>query len=118
MLVPGHVALLTGKDQQLLLLSIFASNIHILLLELFEYIVTFHLLVIILKEFFALLATKKPNLAVTVAAVFIASEENNSVPGMSVSIISSYCITADVGVEMLCKDGKVDFMKVFQIFFV
>eukprot|EP00211_Chloroparvula_japonica_P002561 CAMPEP_0119119090 /NCGR_PEP_ID=MMETSP1310-20130426/734_1 /TAXON_ID=464262 /ORGANISM="Genus nov. species nov., Strain RCC2339" /LENGTH=437 /DNA_ID=CAMNT_0007108505 /DNA_START=115 /DNA_END=1428 /DNA_ORIENTATION=- len=58
----------------------------------------------LLTELFVQLATNKPALNVTVAAVFIASEESSVIP--------------EVGVDMLVKDGKLDFMKNGPVYWV
>jgi acetylornithine deacetylase len=60
--------------------------------------------VALLTDLFCTLAEKKPALDVTVAAVFIASEESSIIP--------------DVGVDMLEKDGKLDFLKGGPVYWV
>eukprot|EP00009_Paramoeba_aestuarina_P004670 CAMPEP_0201520882 /NCGR_PEP_ID=MMETSP0161_2-20130828/13065_1 /ASSEMBLY_ACC=CAM_ASM_000251 /TAXON_ID=180227 /ORGANISM="Neoparamoeba aestuarina, Strain SoJaBio B1-5/56/2" /LENGTH=436 /DNA_ID=CAMNT_0047919395 /DNA_START=59 /DNA_END=1369 /DNA_ORIENTATION=+ len=60
--------------------------------------------VALLTDMFCNLAEKKPKLDVTVAAVFIASEESSIIP--------------DVGVDMLEKDGKLDFLKNGPVYWV
>jgi len=60
--------------------------------------------VALLTELFVVLATKKPELAITVAAVFIANEENSSIEG--------------VGVDELMKHGKIDFLKKGPLYLV
>jgi len=60
--------------------------------------------VAVLTELFVQLATKKPNLSITVAAVFIANEENSSISG--------------VGVDELMKRGKLDFLKPGPLYWV
>eukprot|EP01122_Echinamoeba_exundans_P011506 TRINITY_DN4590_c0_g1_i1.p1 TRINITY_DN4590_c0_g1~~TRINITY_DN4590_c0_g1_i1.p1 ORF type:complete len:489 (+),score=136.98 TRINITY_DN4590_c0_g1_i1:166-1467(+) len=53
--------------------------------------------VVLLTDLFIQLAQKKPKLAVNVAAVFIANEENSEIEG--------------IGVDALVKDGKMEAMK-------
>jgi len=60
--------------------------------------------VALLTELFVLLATKKPNLEVTVSAVFIANEENSSIEG--------------VGIDELAKHGKIEFLKKGPVYWV
>jgi len=60
--------------------------------------------VALLTDLFCTLAETRPTLDVTVCAVFIASEESNSIP--------------DVGVEMLVKDHKLDFIKAGPVYWV
>eukprot|EP00008_Paramoeba_atlantica_P013413 CAMPEP_0201487680 /NCGR_PEP_ID=MMETSP0151_2-20130828/15104_1 /ASSEMBLY_ACC=CAM_ASM_000257 /TAXON_ID=200890 /ORGANISM="Paramoeba atlantica, Strain 621/1 / CCAP 1560/9" /LENGTH=440 /DNA_ID=CAMNT_0047872801 /DNA_START=59 /DNA_END=1381 /DNA_ORIENTATION=+ len=60
--------------------------------------------VALITDLFCTLAETRPKLDVTVAAVFIASEENSSIP--------------DVGVDMLVKDGKMDFLKSGPLYWV
>eukprot|EP00051_Salpingoeca_urceolata_P026545 m.477694 g.477694 ORF g.477694 m.477694 type:complete len:493 (+) comp20921_c0_seq1:1550-3028(+) len=60
--------------------------------------------VALLTDFFAQLCEKKPDLKVAVNGVFIASEENNSIP--------------DIGVDVLEKQGKLEAFKKGPVFWV
>ena len=60
--------------------------------------------VALITELFRQLGEKKPKLNVKVVAVFIASEENSSIPG--------------VGVDQLVADGRLDYLQAGPVFWV
>lgn len=60
--------------------------------------------VVLLTDLFIQLAQKKPQLAVNVAAVFIANEENSEIEG--------------VGIDALVKDGKMEPMKNGPVYWI